>query len=196
MQISEPLEGIDIITGCMFSSKTTELLNRLNVYKEMTLKVLYVNSTIDTRSENSLPAVFSTHNPVITSAGKIDTLKTTNLIDVYTVLLTYDVIGIDEAGFYTDLKEVVLNLAEKEGKKVIVAGLNSDFMRKPFGQLNDLIPFCDSITKLTSYCQTCRDNKILRRAHFSKRITKNEETVLVGAQDSYIPVCRKCYNNK
>jgi thymidine kinase len=181
--------SIDIIFGPMLASKTTEVIRRLIVYHELDMKVLYVNSVLDTRSDGA----FSTHNATI---GKIpfDTAKVFTLSEVD--VEPYDVIAIDESQFFTDLKKCVLAWVEKQNKIVIVAGLNGDFKRQNFGQINDLIPFCDTVTKLAPFCISCKKGKnVIRTAIFSKRIVESKEEVLIGGKETYIPVCRECYLN-
>ena len=75
------------------------------------------------------------------------------------------------------------------GKKIYVGGLDGDFERKKFGQILDLIPLSDKVTKLTSLCSICKDGT---PGIFSKRITTETEQTVVGS-DNYIPVCRTCY---
>lgn len=152
--------------------------------------MLYVNSTKDTRSNNA----FSTHNCTI---GQIpfDSIKVENLEDVK--IDNYEVIAIDEASFFSNLKNTVIDWVEKHDKIVIVAGLSGDYQRRPFGEINDLIPFCDSITKLTAFCVNCKNTQnIIKPAHFTKRIVQSDEKVLVGGKGMYIPVCRKCFIQK
>lgn len=188
---------LDLIIGPMFCGKTTEILRKLNIYAEMGFKVLYINNKLDTRSEND----FSTHSSYISSSGKIDTIRVSDLNDIENLLLgdernkisEYRVIGIDEAGMFKGLKEIVLRWVENENKTVIVAGLNGDYQRKPFGELNDLIPFCDNLVKLKPFCFSCCENGNYTDALFSKRVCNKKDTILVGGKDSYIPVCRECY---
>ena len=180
--------GIDLIIGPMFAGKSTELIRRLNISAELGLKTLYINSSLDKRSDK----VFSTHNPSICKIGKIDAKKLENLFDMN--FENYDVIGIDEAQMFSDLKNHVKNYADNYGKKLIIAGLNGDYLRQPFGEINDLIPHCDTITKLDPFCKLCADKKIISKAIFTKRITKSTKTLLIGGKESYLPVCRKCYN--
>ena len=179
--------SIDLILAPMYAGKTSELIRRLIIYYEMDMKVLYVNSAKDNRSEDA----FSTHNCTI---GKIP-FKALKTEDIRTLDVSeYSVIGVDEASFFPGLKDTVLKWVEEQGKIVIVAGLNADYLRRPFGELNDLIPFCDSITKLTPFCLTCKKTEgKITPAHFTKRIIKSREDVLVGGKETYIPVCRKCY---
>lgn len=182
--------SIDIIIGPMFSGKSTELLRILNTYAAMDVKVLYINSELDTRSNNN----FSTHNPMLTNIGKIESCKLSDLNKIYDLDLdNYSIIGIDEAQFFNNLKNIVIDLVEKDNKKILVAGLNGDYCRQPFGEILDLIPYCDNITKLNTFCQSCGDN--FTPGLFTKRIIKNNNnTILIGKQESYIPTCRKCYH--
>ena len=180
--------GIDLIIGPMFAGKSTELIRRLNISAELGLKTLYINSSLDKRSDK----VFSTHNPSICKIGKIEAKKLENLVDMN--FENYDVIGIDEAQMFSGLKNYVKNYTDNYGKKLIIAGLNGDYLRQPFGEINDLIPHCDTITKLDPFCKLCADKKIISKAIFTKRITKSTKTLLIGGKESYLPVCRKCYN--
>lgn len=181
--------SIDIITAPMYAGKTTELIRRLTLYNEMGMKVLYVNTVKDERTPHS----FSTHNSTIGSIP-FNSKKVVSLKEIE--CKSYDVIGIDEAQMFDDLKDVVLDMVEKEGKIVLVCGLNGDFLRKPFGQINDLVPYCDSYTKLSSFCLSCKEKKNeITPAHFTKRIVKDQTTILVGGKESYIPVCRNCFLN-
>ena len=80
----------------------------------------------------------------------------------------------------------------KNGKKIYVCGLDGDFERKKFGQILDLIPLCDKVSKLTSLCSICKNGT---PGIFSKRITTEKKQTVVGS-DNYIPVCRNCYDSK
>ena len=181
--------SIDIIFGPMFSGKTTELIRRLTIFAEAEMKVLYINSNLDTRGD-----LFSTHNKTMTSIPTfIHTIKSSSLLLCMDTCISYDVIGIDESQFFCDLQQGCVQLAEIHQKKVIVAGLNGDFQRKPFGEINNLIPYCDNITKLYPFCKSCREIHELQCALFSKRINNYVETVQIGKDDIYLPVCRQCY---
>lgn len=185
MDLINNKSSIDIITGPMFSGKTTELLRRLTILKEAGLKVIYITSTLDTRD-------FVSHNKAI---GKPDVAfcSTHMLMDVCAYAAVFDVIGIDEAQFFEDLPTFCLEMAEKYGAKVIVAGLNSDFKREKFGKICDLVPVCDNITKLYPFCASCASSKIMSPALFSKRTVMSDEKVVIGDCRSYLPVCRECY---
>ena len=193
--INSNQSSLDIIFGPMFSGKTTELIRRLTIFVEADLKVLYVNSTLDSRDD-----VFSTHNKNITStlSKNIYTIKTHSLTEILDKCTNYDVIGIDESQFFNDLKKGCIELVEKMAKKVIVAGLNGDYRRQSFGQIIDLIPFSDNITKLYPFCKPCRETNTLQCALFTKRIiqSSDESVIKIGSEDVYLPVCRKCYNDE
>ena len=189
MDLFNPKASIDIIIGPMFSGKTTELIRRLTIFREAGMKVLYINSALDTRS-----AMMSTHNKNLDLKDSVSAAKTTDLPSMMELIKDFDVIGIDEAQFFKDLKKCAVEMAERFDKKVIISGLNGDFKRESFGEINDLIPLCDNITKLYPFCLLCRHNDKLTPALFSKRIDNGEKDVIcIGANDKYIPVCRECY---
>ncbi|XP_076910800.1 thymidine kinase-like [Bidens hawaiensis] len=101
-----------------------------------------------------------------------------------------DVIGIDEAQFFDDLYDFCCKAADHDGKTVIVAGLDGDYLRRNFGPVLDIIPLADTITKLTARCELCG-----KRAHFTFRKTSETKTELIGGADMYMPVCRQHYVN-
>jgi thymidine kinase len=106
----------------------------------------------------------------------------------------HDVVAVDEAQFFPDLKDTVLAWVEKDKKIVIVAGLNGDFRRNQFGQILDLIPYSDNVIKLASFCMSCKQEKnTVKQAHFTKRIIQGNQEILIGGKDAYIPVCRECF---
>ena len=100
-----------------------------------------------------------------------------------------EVILINEGQFFDDLAEVVVEMVNA-GKQVYVCGLDGDFQRKRFGQMLELVPFCDKITKLTSLCSLCKNGT---KGIFSLRLTSETEQMVVGAEN-YMPVCRGCYD--
>ena len=99
-----------------------------------------------------------------------------------------NVILINEGQFFNYLNECVKEFL-KQNKKVYIAGLDSDYQQKKFGEIIDLIPICDKIHKLHSLCAVCKNGE---HAIFSKRISDEKQQTLVG-NDNYIPVCRKCF---
>ena len=185
---------LEIILGPMYASKSTRLVEIYKQCKFCNIPVTAINHTIDNRYDNEL---LSTHDHV-----KIPCLQASQLNDIwtdngyqktgdkrdYTVLRNSDVILINEGQFFQDLYDVVVDML-LHNKKVYVCGLDGDFERKKFGQILDLIPLCDKVTKLSSLCSLCKNGT---PGIFSLRLTKEKQQTLVGS-DNYIPVCRKCY---
>ena len=182
--------GIDIITGPMFSGKSTELLRRLTILGAANFNVVYVRSSLDTRQAVS-------HNALLNEDLKLKVYKTEALYSIQSELMEYDAIGIDEGQFFTELYHFCIEMCERYNKKIIVAGLNSDFRRQKFGQLMELLPVCDTIVKLSAFCKPCANIGEFVPALFSRRIdTTMNSTISVGAGESYIPTCRECYFNQ
>ncbi|MEX0595792.1 MAG: hypothetical protein WD512_04760, partial [Candidatus Paceibacterota bacterium] len=96
---------------------------------------------------------------------------------------------INEGQFFDDLYRWTEWMVEENNKEVYICGLDGDFNRNKFGQILDLIPMCDKVTKLKSLCSICKNGK---KALFSLRVTDSKVQVLIGS-DCYKPVCRNCY---
>lgn len=182
--------SLQIIIGPVQSGKTTELITRLFTYTNMGKKVLYINSVLDTRSSEK---VFSTHNIEIKDIPcdgvKLEKLSGYDISE-------YDVLGVDECQFFEDLKDVVCDWVDNCCKIVIVSGLDGDYKRQKFGQITELLSHCDSITKLKSCCMICKKNGVVRDGVFSKRLVEGDSSVLIGGEESYLPVCRECFKCK
>lgn len=178
--------SIEIIMGPVQCGKTTELLQRLLTHHLMGRKVLYINSVLDTRSTE----FFSTHNLSIGNVPfkgvKLDKLSGYDVNE-------YDVIGIDECQFFDDLKVNVLEWVESCGKMVLVSGLDGDYKRENFGHISELLSYCDMVTKLKAFCMLCRKKGVSGFGIFSKRLVENSSSVLIGGEEMYLPVCRRCY---
>ncbi len=169
---------LELIVGPMFSGKTTYLVDIYKKFNE-THKVNVVNYSLDTRYDNEH---LSTHDKVMIPCNFMSELNE-NLDD----LLQAQMILINEGQFFPDIKKVALELVEKHNKHVYICGLDGDFKRNKFGELLDLIPYCDKITKLTSKCDCGK------KALFSHRLAVSTDQVLIGSTN-YLPLCRECYN--
>jgi thymidine kinase len=101
-----------------------------------------------------------------------------------------DVILINEGQFFHDIVEFTTKMVEEIHKKVYICGLDGDFKREKIGKLLDLVPMSDKVTKLRALCGQCKDGT---PAPFSFRNSSSTEQVVIGADDIYIPLCRKCY---
>lgn len=174
---------IEVILGCMFSGKSTELLRRTDRYKAIGKNVLLINHIYDTRTNKSI----RTHSDIKQTAIKTDRLLNIFKLKVFN---TSDVIGIDEAQFFPDLLEFIKR-TERLNKIIIIAGLDGDYKREPIGQILQVIPLCDHVVKLTAMDMIDKDGS---PAIFSKRIVKNNnDQVLVGSNESYVAVSRGNY---
>lgn len=187
---------LELIIGPMYSGKSSQIVEIYNQCKFCNISVAVINHSIDTRYDEKL---LTTHDQI-----KIPCIQTTKLNSIWNysildnhfneksnnhlILRSADVILINEGQFFKDLYSVVEDML-KCNKRVYICGLDSDFERKKFGQILDLIPLCDKVTKLTSLCSQCRDGT---PGIFSMRLTPEKQQTLVGS-DNYIPVCRKCY---
>jgi thymidine kinase len=199
---------LEIILGPMYAGKSTRLVEVYNQCKFCNISIAVINHKIDNRYDEEL---LSTHDQI-----KIPCIKTERLMDLWLdessiniltdsindiskipriqekiQICRSEVILINEGQFFPDLKEFVDYLLKNE-KKIYICGLDGDFERKKFGQILDLIPLCDKVTKLTSLCSLCKDGT---PGIFSMRLTKETEQTVVGSEN-YIPVCRKCYKSK
>lgn len=171
---------LEIIMGNMFSGKTSELIRRLKRHKAILDKVLVINSKKDIRN---MSEVLQTHDQ-----NTFECIKTEHLMSVVGTDEYYsaDVIAVDEAQFFERLRPFV-EQALKEEKHVILAGLDGDFKQQVFGEILELIPLADEVTKLKALCMVCMNGTL---GPFTKRTVKNDKQELVGDADVYRAVCR------
>jgi thymidine kinase len=197
MNYNKNMGKLEIIMGTMFSGKTSYCLNKIALFVELNLKVLYINIDFDDRSDLE----FSTHNPIFNS---IDFKKKDKINENLTMIKvrdlsnitfeSYDIIMIDEAHFFDDIIKFTKKLLDNK-KHVIIATLIADYKGNKFGKVLDLIPICDEVIRLESYCIECSKQKKINKAIYSKRITKNKESIDIGGSDKYVAVCREHYSN-
>ncbi|OAY71245.1 Thymidine kinase [Ananas comosus] len=187
LDVRAPYGEIHVIVGPMFAGKTTALLRRVRSEADNGRSVALIKSNKDTRY--GLDSIV-THNGVkmpCWALSELSTFRDKLGDEEYDKL---DVIGVDEAQFFEDLYDFCCKAADNDGKTVIVAGLDGDYLRRRFGSVLDIIPIADSVTKLTARCELCG-----RRAFFTLRKTKETQTELIGGADVYMPVCRQHYVN-
>jgi thymidine kinase len=171
---------IEVICGSMFSGKTEELIRRLKRAKIANLKVEIFKPSLDIRFAET--AVVS-HDLNFIHSKPVD-----NSQAILVLAKDADIACIDEAQFFdNDITGVCETLA-LQGKRVIVAGLDTDYKGRPFGPMPQLLAIADFITKLHAICVRCGN-----LANMSYRKSANEDQVLLGEEDIYEPRCRKCY---
>ncbi len=176
-----PRKGwIEVICGSMFSGKTEELIRRLKRAKIAKQNVEIFKPMIDKR--------YHELNIVSHDANQITSTPVPAASNLLLFANEVDVIGIDEAQFFDDELPNVCEQLANTGTRVIVAGLDMDFMGKPFGPMPQLLAIADYITKVHAICMNCGD-----LASHSYRTVKEESLILLGEKDSYIPLCRSCF---
>tara|TARA_B100000287_G_scaffold314441_1_gene297898 strand:+ start:1879 stop:2415 length:537 start_codon:yes stop_codon:yes gene_type:complete len=174
---------INLTIGCMFSGKTSWLLNIAKMNKIIGKKVFIVNFEGDKR--------YSTNKIVTHSGDELECFfceKDINFVKCIEGYLESDIICINEGQFFENLLDFCLT-ASKEGKDVYVSGLDGDYLQNPFGEILNLIPHCETVNKIHAFCMVCKDGT---KASFTKRIDGSKELILIGGSEKYLPVCRKC----
>ena len=149
--------------------------------------VMVINNSLDTRYTNGEKGFIATHNkecePCISADKLLNLIKTQSYRDA-------DVIIVEEAQFFNDLYDFVVESVDTYSKHVIVSGLDGDSERKQFGDILRLIPHAEKVSKLSALCLECNDGT---EAFFSKRLIYEDMSsqISVGSNDKYIAVCRK-----
>ena len=173
--------SIEVICGSMFSGKTEELIRRLKRAQFAKQKVEIFKPALDTR--------YSEEDIVSHDQNSIPSTPVENSGNILLFSSDIDVVGIDEAQFFDDGLPEVCNKLANLGVRVIVAGLDMDFKRNPFGPMPNLCAIADDVTKVHAICVECG-----KLAGYSHRLVSNEKLVLLGEQEEYQPLCRTCYN--
>lgn len=176
--------SLTLIIGPMYSSKSSEIIRSIRRYKTINKNILAINHACDTRYDKNCIA---THDLVKEECTSVQSLIP--LIDS-SEYKNADVIFIEEGQFFADLFDFVVQAVETDGKKVMVAGLDGDYKREPFGDILRLVPYADKVKKFSALCKKCGDGTY---AHFTKRIVETSGTICVGGVETYEAVCRKHY---
>ncbi len=170
---------IEVICGSMFSGKTEELIRRLKRVKIANLKAEIFKPAIDVRYDEVKIVSHDTNS--------IHSTPVQNANSILLMTQDVDVVGIDEAQFFDEEIAIVCEQLALKGIRVIVAGLDMDYLGKPFGQMPNLLAVADYITKLHAICVRCGNI-----ANISYRKTADAGQVLLGEKDIYEPRCRQC----
>jgi len=180
---SQPHHGwIEVVTGSMFSGKSEELIRRLRRAQIARQKVQIFKPLIDNR--------FSERHIVSHSDMRIESENVRNSDELLTkVLVPTEVVGIDEGQFFDAELPMVCNLLASQGKRVIVAGLDQDYLGRPFEPMPQLLAIAEYITKTLAICVVCGDP-----ANHTQRLVASKDRVLVGATGLYEARCRHCFD--
>jgi thymidine kinase len=176
-----------LIIGPMYAGKSTELLRVINKYKILNKNIIVINHIINNRygSTKLITHDKKEYNDCLILENLSYLEK--NYKDIFT---SCDVIIIEELQFFKDAYDNIVKWLDIDNKIVVAAGLDGDFMRKPFGDVLKLIPHANKVFKLNALCTKCCNGT---KAEFTKRIINNNEITMVGSNDMYIAVCRKHY---
>ena len=181
--IHQPNHGwIEVITGSMFSGKSEELIRRLRRAQIARQRVQIFKPAVDTRyaadhivshSEMRIPSATVNGSRALLDQVTADT----------------EVVGIDEGQFFDAELPAVCNTLADQGKRVIVAGLDQDYLGRPFEPMPALLAIAEYITKTLAICMVCG-----APANHTQRLVVSTARVLVGAQGTYEARCRRCFD--
>jgi thymidine kinase len=173
--------SIEVITGSMFSGKTEELIRRLRRAQFAGMKVEIFKPSLDNR--------YSETRVVSHDDKSIISTPVDNPTAILLLAVDVDVVGIDEAQFFDSSIVDVCEKLANEGIRILIAGLDMDFMGKPFGPMPALLAIAEYVTKVHAICMRCGN-----LAQYSFRKSDEAQVVLLGEKDHYEPLCRECYN--
>lgn len=195
--IRHGLAGITLYFGPMFSGKTLSLTTDLTLYADLGFKVLLITyQGSEERTTEAVSGAVTSHNSQFNRMSpKIDVVSAKRLDQVE--MGRYDVIGIDEAQFFGDLKPTTLLWLLVGQRRIICAGLDADFNREPFNidpqtpnGILSLIPHADHVEKLHAKCVPClRETQCLVNASYTARLVAGSGQVLIGGAGEYEPMC-------
>ncbi|MBR6882400.1 MAG: thymidine kinase [Bacteroidales bacterium] len=172
---------IEVVCGSMFSGKTEELIRRLRRAQFANQKIALFKPTVDNR--------YSDVEVVSHDFHKLTSTPIKDPADMLKVGPEVKVVGVDEAQFFDDSLVDVCQALANRGVRVIVAGLDMDYLGQPFGPMPRLMAVAEDVQKVHAICVKCG-----ALATFSHRLSKSQDLVLLGEKDIYEPLCRDCFN--
>jgi len=173
---------IEVVCGSMFSGKTEELIRRLNRAKIANQKVEIFKPSVDIRYDET--------DVVSHNQNSIHSTPVTSSLNILLMCGDANVIGIDEAQFFDNELVFVCEKLAEQGVRVIVAGLDMDYLGKPFGPMPALMAIAEYVTKVHAICMVCNDI-----ATHTYRKSNDNNLVMLGELDSYEARCRFCFND-
>jgi len=175
--------SIEVICGSMFSGKTEELLRRLKRAEFAKLNIAVFKPQVDKR--------YDTQRVVSHDENTIQAIAIDSATNIFKLAEGAEVVAIDEAQFFDlELITVCTELANS-GVRVIIAGLDMDFLGKPFGIMPELLAIAEHITKVHAICIDC-----CASANHSFRMTDDKNLIQIGEKEEYKPLCRNCFSRK
>lgn len=180
IQLHKRKGSIEVICGSMFSGKTEELIRRMKRAQYAKQKVEIFKPEIDTRYDDV--------NVVSHEGNSIHSTPVPASSHILLLASDVDVVGIDEAQFFDAGLVDVCNQLADSGIRVIVAGLDMDYLGKPFGPIPSLLATAEHVTKVHAICMRCGNV-----ANHSHRISDDSALVVLGETNNYEPLCRDCF---
>ena len=179
---NEQFGWIEVICGSMFSGKTEELIRRIKRAKIANQKFKVFKPTIDSRSKNYIES----HDE-----SKLESTEVKHSSEILNNVKNCHVVAIDEAQFFDDGIVNVCNQLANSGIRVIIAGLDMDYLGNPFGPIPNLMAVAEYVTKVHAVCK-----KSGNIANYSFRKNKKKDIVVIGEKDKYEPLSRSIYYKK
>ena len=179
---NEQFGWIEVICGSMFSGKTEELIRRIKRAKIANQKFKVFKPTIDSRSKNHIES----HDE-----SKLESTEVKHSSEILDNVKNCHVVAIDEAQFFDDGIVNVCNQLANSGIRVIIAGLDMDYLGNPFGPIPNLMAVAEYVTKVHAVCK-----KSGNIANYSFRKNKKKDIVVIGEKDKYEPLSRSIYYKK
>ena len=179
---NEQFGWIEVICGSMFSGKTEELIRRIKRAKIANQKIKVFKPIIDSRSKNFIES----HDE-----SKLECIEVKSSNEILKKIDNCDVIAIDEAQFFDDQIVSVCNKIANNGIRVIIAGLDMDYLGNPFGPMPNLMAISEYATKVHAVCK--QSGNI---ANYSFRKNNKKDIVVIGEKDKYEPLSRSVFYKK
>ncbi len=171
---------IEVICGPMFAGKTEALIGRLTEASNKGAHVQIFKPVLDNRYAEE---VIMSHN-----SNSLPALPVRKAKDILSKINYCDVVGIDEVQFFDDGLIMGVNILANQGKRVVLSGLDMDYLGKPFDLVARLMSIAEYVTKLQGICKQCG-----AAAFFSHRLSKSKRKILLGEQKEYEVLCRACF---
>ena len=179
---NEQFGWIEVICGSMFSGKTEELIRRIKRAKIANQKIKVFKPAIDSRTKNFIES----HDE-----SKLECIEVKSSNEILKKIDNCDVIAIDEAQFFDDQIVSVCNKIANNGIRVIIAGLDMDYLGNPFGPMPNLMASSEYVTKVHAVCK-----KSGNIANYSYRKNNKKDIVVIGEKDKYEPLSRSVFYKK
>jgi len=178
-----------MIIGPMFSGKSTELIRHIRMMKVLKKDYLVVTHSLDTRYDTDHVVSHNMDKEKCVSCNRLMSLLNSqnhNIDQVETVF-------VEEGQFFEDIVDFVYEIVENLNKHLVIAYLTSDFNRRPFPHLGQLIALSDNVIQLSALCMKCRDGTQAPFTYCRTQDAAGYGNILVGSNDVYESVCRKHY---